>query len=84
MKLPEIHLDEVVLSILFILFASMIFIHFFDSFISQYMNKIPDRFTRLEGMECMGGCGKESMCDCGKECMGGCGKESMCGCKKSQ
>tara|TARA_Y100000816_G_C26103380_1_gene585435 strand:+ start:752 stop:988 length:237 start_codon:yes stop_codon:yes gene_type:complete len=78
MKLPEIHLEEVVLSILFILFASMIFIHFFDSFISQYMNKIPDRFTRLEGMECMGGCDKESM-ESDKES----NKESM-GCKKSQ
>ena len=56
----------------------MIFIHFFDSFISQYMNKIPDRFTRLEGMECMGGCDTESM-ESDKES----NKESM-GCKKSQ
>ena len=50
MKFPSYNLETIVLSSIFIFFATIIFAHFFGQFLHTYMNVIPPRHRQLEGM----------------------------------
>lgn len=83
MKFPSYNLETIVLSSIFIFFATIIFAHFFGQFLDTYMNVIPPRHRQLEGMsyfnEDCPSCDKQNKADEEEE-----NKEGMGCSKKSQ
>lgn len=63
MKLPQIHLENVVLSLLLVFFAVMIFSYSFGEFSHNVLNRIPERSLAVEGM----GCKKQECTGCKKK-----------------
>ena len=81
MKLPQIHLENVVLSFLLVFFAVMIFSYSFGEFSDNVLNRIPERSLSVEGM----GCQKQEGMGCQKQEGMGCKKQEGMVCqKKSQ
>lgn len=73
MKFPSYNLETIVLSSIFIFFATIIFAHFFGQFLDTYMNVIPPRHRQLEGMSSFNA---SSSCD--SECPGCASKQCSC------
>ena len=71
MKLP--HLENVVLTILFIFFSVVIFLYVFEEFSHNVLNRIPERALAVEGMSC----NKQEGMHCDKQEGMGCQKKSQ-------
>ena len=87
MKFP--HLENVVLTILFIFFSVVIFLYAFGEFTHNVLNRIPERALAVEGMHCNKqegmGCQKQEGMGCNKPECTDCNKHEGMGCqKKSQ